>query len=91
MAAPTIDEAIAHGIVDCTYKDRRLGIVQSFSGSVIWNHGLRRWSAIGHAAVIVDGKVVQNGYIEFEQLAPETISQKKKKTTGLLGSLRSLF
>lgn len=91
MAAPTVEQAVQARIVDRTYKDRRHGIVQSFSGSVIFKHGLRRWSAIGHAAVIIDGEVVQNGYIEFEQLAPETISQKQKKTGGLFSSLRGIF
>ncbi len=95
MAAPTIEEAIANGIKDLTYKDNRLGIVQSFRGSVIFNHGFRRWAAIDHAAVIVNGKVVQNGYIEFEQMAPETEAEKRarlaKEDKSFFGKLRSIF
>ncbi len=95
MSVPTIEEAIQHGIIDRTHKDSKLGIVMSYAGSVVFGHGLRRWSAIGHSAVIVDGKVIQNGYIEFTPMAPETESEKKarlaKEHKGFFSKLKRLL
>lgn len=87
LITPPIDLAIEAGIVDKTRRVDGHGIVPSYEGSAVFNWKGRKWHALGHKSIIVNGQLMSNGYIDIVPLARTTTS---KESSGIAGWFRQL-
>lgn len=87
IIVPPIDLAIEAGIVDKTRRVDGHGIVPSYEGSVVFTWKGRKWHALGYKAIVVNGQLMSNGYVDIVPLARTTTS---KENSGIAGWFRQL-
>lgn len=74
---PSIDKAIECGIEDRTIRVPGLGIVPSYKGSTYIRQNGKVYHAIGFPAVVVNGQLVSNGYIDIQRVKYDTTAKKE--------------
>lgn len=88
---PSIDKAIEAGIEDRTIRIPGLGIVPSYKGNTYINQNGMTYHAIGFPAVVVNGQLISNGYIDIQRVQYDTRAKKDSSGFSLGRFLRESF
>ena len=88
---PSIDKAIESGIEDHTNRIAGVGIVPSYKGSTYIRQGGKVYHAIGFPAVIANGKLISNGYIDIQRVKYDTTAKKETQGFSFGRFLRESF
>lgn len=88
---PSIDKAIECGVEDRTLRIPGVGIVPSYKGSAYIKQDGKVYHAIGFPAVMANGKLVSNGYIDIQRVKYDTVAKKETQGFSFGRFLRESF